>query len=127
MAEKLINAIGAAIIEDGKVFLTKSDKDDTLIFPYGIYEADEGAVESLEDTMKDKYGVEVEVKDFIHTSDQEVDEGVLVLSVYEAEVKDGQLPEGDEYVWIDTDNLKDANLAPICDLIAVRIRNEYAV
>lgn len=122
MSEKMFNSVGAAVIKDGKVFVVKNEEDGKWVFPYGEYHVEEGITDSLKEIMKERFGVEIDVKDFVHSSSFDYENaGDVVLSVYTAELKNGELPDGENYKWETPAELVKDDITPVCDLIAVKL------
>ena len=116
---KNIYVVGAALIEDGKLLVTKRNSDrilgDLWEFPGGKIEQGELPQESLKRELKEEFNDEIIVGDKVtETASYEYEFGTVHLTVYYAKFlsKNFDLIAHSKVKWIDPAEALDLNWAP---------------
>lgn len=116
---KNIYVVGAALIEDGKLLVTKRNSDrilgDLWEFPGGKIEQGELPQESLKRELKEEFNDEIIVGDKVtETASYEYEFGTVHLTVYYAKFlsKNFDLIAHSKVKWIDLAEALDLNWAP---------------
>lgn len=116
---KNIYVVGAALIEDGKLLVTKRNSDhilgDLCEFPGGKIEQGELPQESLKRELKEEFNDEIIVGDKVtETASYEYEFGTVHLTVYYAKFlsKNFNLIAHSKVKWIDPAEALDLNWAP---------------
>ena len=116
---KNIYVLGAALIEDGKLLVTKRNSDrilgDLWEFPGGKIEQGELPQESLKRELKEEFNDEIIVGDKVtETASYEYEFGTVHLTVYYAKFlsKNFDLIAHSKVKWIDPAEALDLNWAP---------------
>lgn len=126
---KRINVVGAVFIRDSKVLAAKRGPDKALPglweFPGGKIEPGESATEALRRELAEELNVEVEIKQFLTTTDYEYAFGIVSLSTYCVELTSGDpvLTEHVEIRWLSKAELFDVDWAP-ADIPAVELLSQ---
>lgn len=119
LKDKLIEVVGAAIIEDNKVFATERSNRMTLSgmweFPGGKIENNESEKEALVREIQEELTVDIEILDYINESTYTYDFGTVSLKVYTAKITSGQiaLEEHSDSQWLTAAELAEINWAPV--------------
>lgn len=130
MNNKLIEVVGAAIIEDNKVLATERSHSMTLSgmweFPGGKIEANESEKEALIREIKEELKVDIEILDYINEATYTYDFGTVSLKVYTAKITSGELvlEEHSDSKWLTAAELAKINWAPV-DIPAVKALSEF--
>ena len=116
---KNIYVVGAALIEDGKLLVTKRNSDrilgDLWEFPGGKIEQGELPQESLKRELKEEFNDEIIVGDKVtETASYKYEFGTVHLTVYYAKFlsKNFDLIAHSKVKWIDPAEALDLNWAP---------------
>lgn len=122
--KKRIEVVGAVILNDGLVLCAQRGSAGKLPgmweFPGGKVELGESPQEALVREIAEELSCVIAVNDFINTAEFEYDFGLVVLSTYYCELKNGEpsLSEHEAMVWLSPDELHTLEWAP-ADLPAV--------
>ncbi len=123
---KRIEVVGAVFIRDGKVLAAKRGPDKALPgmweFPGGKIEPGENPADALRRELAEELRVDVEVGDYLTTTDYEYDFGTVSLATYYVELtsSDPVLTEHVEIRWLSKSELFDVEWAP-ADIPAVEL------
>ena len=116
---KTINVVGAAIVKDGKVLCAQRGEGRSLAgfweFPGGKQEPGETMPECLYRELKEEFGLETEIGDFIMTSPYDYETGSIVLHAYFVSAPDAEIKKLDaheQYKWVTPSELSDYEFAP---------------
>ena len=123
---KRIEVVGAVFIRDGKVLAAKRGPDKALPgmweFPGGKIEPGESAAEALRRELAEELKVDVEIRNYLTTTEYEYDFGIVSLATYYVELtsSDPVLTEHVEIRWLRKSELFDVDWAP-ADIPAVEL------
>jgi len=123
---KRINVVGAVFVRDGKILAARRGPSKSLPglweFPGGKIEPGETAEEALLREITEELRCDVEVKNYITTTEYEYSFGTVSLSTYYVELKgaDPELTEHTEIRWLAPSELFDVEWAP-ADIPAVEL------
>lgn len=113
-----INVVGAVIVKEGKIFAAQRPHDKSLggfwEFPGGKIEKNETQKETLKREIREELSCEVEVGDFIVTSEYTYDFGTVSLSTYMCKLI-GKEPTLNEHIaakWLKIEELDSVIWAP---------------
>ena len=121
-----ISVVGAVFVRNNKVLAAKRGEGKSLAgfweFPGGKIEAEETAEVALRREIAEELLVEVEVGDFITTTDHEYDFGVVSLSTFYCRLlgEEPKLTEHAEIRWLDATELTSVTWAP-ADIPAIEL------
>lgn len=123
---KRINVVGAVFIKDGKVLAAKRSASMALPglweFPGGKIEAGETAQEALLREISEELNCDIEVGNYLTTTDYQYPFGTVSLTTYFAELKgdEPELTEHAEIRWLSPSELFEVDWAP-ADIPAVEL------
>lgn len=130
---KRIDVVGAIFVRDGKVLAARRSSDMALPglweFPGGKIEPGETAKEALLREITEELQCDIEVGDYLTTTEYEYPFGIVSLSTYFAKLKgeDPVLTEHSEIRWLAPSELFDVEWAP-ADIPAIELlANRLAV
>lgn len=132
MSRKIINVVGAAILQDGKLYTVQRGFEKTLPglweFPGGKIEDGESHEEALIREIKEELDTEIEITDFVNTAAYDYDFGRVILSVYTARIISGDLILSEHIAekWLAADELLSVDWAPV-DYAAVDLLGKMMV
>lgn len=119
MSRKIINVVGAAILQDGKLYTVQRGFEKTLPglweFPGGKIEDGESHEEALIREIKEELDTEIEITAFVNTAAYDYDFGRVILSVYTAHIISGDLILSEHIAekWLAADELRSVEWAPV--------------
>jgi len=115
----------AAIVKDGRILIAKRKAGIRLAnkweFPEGKLEPDETMVQCLKRVLTEKFGIEVEIDDFICASTYHYSYGDIQSFAYRVSLLSGEflLRDHDEIKWVLPSELSHYDFAeadiPICE------------
>lgn len=129
---KRINVVGAVFIRNGTVLAAKRGPTKQLAgfweFPGGKIEAGETATEALQRELSEELKVEVEIRDYLTTTEYRYDFGIVSLSTYLVSLgkQEPVLTEHVEMRWLTPDELFSVRWAP-ADVPAVELLAKLAL
>ena len=121
----MIDVTAAILVKDDKVLIARRKPGgklpDQWEFPGGKVEAGESARECLRREMREEFGIEVQVDDFLGESVYHYPHGSIKLLAYRANWQAGNLVLNDhaDYAWVKCDQLHEFDFTP-ADLPFVR-------
>ncbi len=124
--KKRIVVVGAVLVQNGKIFAAQRGPQMGLAglweFPGGKIEAGESPQEALIREIREELACEIQVNDFVTTTDHEYDFGIVSLTTYLCELIEGypRLAEHDDSKWLEASELFSVEWAP-ADVPAVEI------
>lgn len=120
--------VTAAIMEkDGKVLLARRRKGDRLArkweFPGGKLEPGETPEDCLARELREEFGIEAEVQDFVGASVYEYGHGTIDLRAYRVRHVSGEfsINSHEEIAWVKREDLLSYDLSPADIPIAKKI------
>jgi 8-oxo-dGTP diphosphatase len=117
----------AIIMENHKVFIARRAAGEKFAggweFPGGKIEAGETPEECLERELREEFGIDTRIKEFLIESIHENPYGKIRLLAYFVDIIGGEitLSVHDDYQWVDVDDLLKYNLLPADIPIANRL------
>ncbi|WP_018143215.1 (deoxy)nucleoside triphosphate pyrophosphohydrolase [Alloscardovia criceti] len=129
MTKKIIRVVAAAIIQDGKIFCAQRPEGKDLAgfweFPGGKIEAHEAPEEALKREIREEFGADIEVLDYINEASFDYAFGTVVMKTYYARLIQGPLTllEHQDSTWLEPQSLHTLEWAPV-DRAAVEIVRE---
>lgn len=123
---KEIHVVGAAIQKDGLTLALQRSETMSLPnyweFPGGKIEANESKEEALIREIKEELDIGIKINEYINTASYDYEFGRVTLSVYTAEITNGDitLKEHADMKWLAPNELNQLNWAPV-DVPAVRL------
>jgi 8-oxo-dGTP diphosphatase len=108
----------AILVKDGKILIAKRKADDRQAgkweFPGGTVEQNETPQACLKREMKEEFGIDVTVDEYIGESIYRYDHGAIQLQAYLADWESGQIVLNDhaEYRWVPAKQLAEYEFAP---------------
>ncbi|MFI8597540.1 (deoxy)nucleoside triphosphate pyrophosphohydrolase [Rothia koreensis] len=124
--KKRIEVVGAILMRGEAVFAARRGPGMTLEgyweFPGGKINPGETPQSALAREMREELNCEVEVGEFVTTTEHEYDFGIVVLSTYKCTIKgtEPELSEHAEICWVPVSELGGLSWAP-ADVPAVEI------
>ncbi len=124
--KKRIEVVGAVFVKSGKILAARRGGAMALPglweFPGGKVEPGESPIDALRRELAEELKVNVEVKQYLTTTDYEYEFGVVSLSTYYVELRGTEpvLTEHSEVRWLAPSELFDVEWAP-ADVPAVRM------
>lgn len=124
--KKLIKVVGAVFVKDGRILAARRSETMSLPglweFPGGKIEPGETAKAALLREISEEFRCEVEVKDYLTTTDHEYPFGIVSLATYYVELRgaEPELTEHAEIRWLHPTELFDVEWAP-ADIPAVQL------
>ena len=124
--KKRIEVVGAILMRGEAVFAARRGPGTTLEgyweFPGGKINPGETPQSALAREMREELNCEVEVGEFVTTTEHEYDFGIVVLSTYKCTIKgtEPELSEHAEICWVPVSELGGLSWAP-ADVPAVEI------
>lgn len=125
MSEKIIEVVGAAIIDDGRILAMQRSKNMSLPgfweFPGGKIEPGEDDHSALIREIKEELNVDIHILDYVNEAIYEYSFGRIKLRVYTAEIISGELilNEHSDKKWLNKKELNTVEWAPV-DMPAVK-------
>lgn len=119
MTNKIINVVGAAIIDKGKLYTVQRNAHKSLPgmweFPGGKIESGETKEEALIREVQEELTTDIEIIDFVNTAEYSYVFGHVILSVYLAKITNGQLTLSEHQAekWLNADQLRTVEWAPV--------------
>ena len=107
----------AILIKDTKILIAKRKSDDQQAnkweFPGGTVERNESPEACLKREMKEEFGIEVEIGDYIGESIYPYSHGAIKLLAYRAHWTSGKivLKEHADYRWVPSEQLSEYDFA----------------
>ena len=108
----------AILVKDGKILIAKRKADDRQAgkweFPGGTVEQNETPQACLKREMKEEFGIDVTVDEYIGESIYPYDHGAIQLQAYLADWESGQIVLNDhtDYRWVPVKQLAEYEFAP---------------
>lgn len=119
MSKKLIEVVGAAIIDDNKVLAMQRSDQMTLSglweFPGGKIEVGETEEDALIREIREELDTNIEIIDYLDEASYDYSFGTVRLKVYTAKIISGQitLKEHNDKKWLKADELSTIDWAPV--------------
>ncbi|WP_022851047.1 (deoxy)nucleoside triphosphate pyrophosphohydrolase [Limisalsivibrio acetivorans] len=113
-----VDVSAAVILRDGKIFLARRGPTQRLAgfweFPGGKVEQGETSESALKREIREEFGINIEVKDYVGENIHDYDGWTVNLRAYICRWVDGWLvpKEHDETAWVSLNELHEYRLAP---------------
>ena len=118
--KKIINVVGAVILDDDKIFCAQRSVNMTLPlmweFPGGKIEKGELPEDALKREIKEELNIDIDIITFICEASHEYDFGIVNFKSFLCktnEVKNIQLLEHNDSKWLSVDDLFSLDWAPV--------------
>jgi 8-oxo-dGTP diphosphatase len=120
----------AILIKDGKILIAKRKADDWQAnkweFPGGTVERNETPQACLKREMKEEFGIEVSVDEYIGESTYHYDHGGIKLLAYRSNWESGKIALNDhaDYRWVSAKQLVEYDFAPADIPFVEKLQNQ---
>jgi 8-oxo-dGTP diphosphatase len=121
----------AILIKYTKILIAKRKADDSQAnkweFPGGTVEQNESPEACLKREMKEEFGIEVTIGEYIGESIYPYNHGVIKLLAYRAHWASGKivLNEHADYRWVSSEQLTEYDFAPADIPIVEKLQHKY--
>jgi len=127
--ENVKRVTAAILIKDDQILIAKRKANDQLAnkweFPGGTIEGKETPEECLKREMKEEFGIEVKVQEYLGESIYHYDHGSIKLLAYRTYWESGDIEPKvhDEIQWVSLDKLDNYQFAPADVPFVERLRS----
>lgn len=119
MKDKVIEVVGAAILNENKVLAMQRSDQMTLSgmweFPGGKIETNESEKEALVREIREELNIDINILNYVNEATYAYDFGTVSLKVYTAEIISGSisLEEHSDGKWLSANEISAVNWAPV--------------